>query len=105
MNAQHTNLELRKNFSGGGVFQAAERFGVRVLGCDISANMIAMAIERARKRTAAAKKSSLVSFQIADAVCYRFGDAAFDFIFSRDCVQHIAELETLFANAYVSLQI
>lgn len=71
---------------------------MEVLGVDISSNMIAFAIERAEKNP-----DKRVRYQLSDAVEYKFKKESFDYVYSRDCVQHISELARLFRNIYVGL--
>ncbi|KAI6212773.1 hypothetical protein M3Y94_00068400 [Aphelenchoides besseyi] len=84
---------------GGGPRQAARELGLQVLGCDISANMVAFAIARSIQ-----EPDRRVRYQLTDAVQYRYERESFDYAYSRDCVQHISELACLFANIYNSLK-
>lgn len=81
---------------GGSPRQVSKEFQMEVLGCDISANMLAIAIGRSKELN-----DRRVKHQLADAVEYNYEPNSFDFAFSRDCVQHIDELQRLFQNVYV----
>ncbi|KAI6220870.1 hypothetical protein M3Y99_01583100 [Aphelenchoides fujianensis] len=84
---------------GGSPRQAAAEHGLSVWACDISANMIAFAIEKAGKAP-----DRRVHYQLCDAVQYKYEPESFDYVYSRDCVQHISELPRLFANIYNCLK-
>lgn len=70
-----------------------------MITCNFSANMLAYAIDRSKNLN-----DSRVRYLLADAVEYKFEPSSFDFVYSRDCVQHIDELQRLFKNIYVSLK-
>ncbi|GMT24660.1 hypothetical protein PFISCL1PPCAC_15957 [Pristionchus fissidentatus] len=84
---------------GGGVRQAAAVYGLHVTGVDLSANMLTEAIVRVHD-----EKESRVNYSICDAVTYDFGENVYDYIFSRDCIQHITDQDALFKNIYRSLK-
>ncbi|XP_071785730.1 uncharacterized protein [Asterias amurensis] len=78
---------------GGGDFYMAEKYGVAVVGMDLSSNMIEIAMDRAR-----AHKDLEVQFEIADVTKRDYKPESFDVIYSRDTILHIADKKTLFAK-------
>ncbi|KAJ8014799.1 hypothetical protein DPEC_G00019500 [Dallia pectoralis] len=76
---------------GGGNFYMAKTFGVEVLGLDLSANMVDIAVERARK-----EKLPSVHFEVADATKREFPQDSFDVVYSRDTILHIGDKLALF---------
>ncbi|KAL0973694.1 hypothetical protein UPYG_G00209710 [Umbra pygmaea] len=83
---------------GGGDFYIAKTFGVEVLGLDLSANMVDIAIERLVE-----EKLPTVHFEVADATKREFPEGSFDVIYSRDTILHIDDKLALFKRFYVSV--
>ena len=42
---------------------------------------------------------------VANVMLYDFPDNSFDIIYSRDCIQHIDDIDTLYKRLYVGLSI
>ncbi|PIO64658.1 methyltransferase domain protein [Teladorsagia circumcincta] len=84
---------------GGGARQAASEFGLHVLGVDLSTNMLAVALDRVHK-----EKDARVTYAVCDAVEYDFDPNSFDYVFSRDCIQHIKDTEKLFSRIFRALK-
>ncbi|XP_024919003.1 phosphoethanolamine methyltransferase isoform X2 [Cynoglossus semilaevis] len=76
---------------GGGDFYMAKTFGVKVLGLDLSENMVEIAMERALKENLPS-----VQFEVADATKRTFPEGSFDVIYSRDTILHIDDKLALF---------
>lgn len=80
---------------GGGNFYMAEKYGVSVLGIDLSANMVLRAIENSME-----KPDLDVTFEIADATKVEYAPNSFDVIYSRDTILHIEDKKSLFTKFY-----
>jgi len=80
---------------GGGDFYMAKKFGVAVLGLDLSENMVDIAMERA-----ITEKLPSVQFEVADATKRPFPEGSFDVIYSRDTILHIVDKLALFKRFY-----
>ncbi|XP_035265800.1 phosphomethylethanolamine N-methyltransferase-like isoform X2 [Anguilla anguilla] len=80
---------------GGGDFYMARTFGVKVLGMDLSSNMVEIATERAMKENLPS-----VQFEVGDATRRVFKEGSFDVIYSRDTILHIADKLKLFKSFY-----
>jgi phosphoethanolamine N-methyltransferase len=78
---------------GGSAFYMAETFDVKVLGIDLSANMISIAQERALQHKNLYDK---VQFEICDVTMREFSPGTFDVVYTRDTLLHIADKPTLF---------
>ncbi|PWA67224.1 phosphoethanolamine N-methyltransferase [Artemisia annua] len=79
---------------GGGDFYMVDKFGVEVVGIDLSVNMISLALERAIGLDCA------VEFEVADCTKKSYPDDTFDVIYSRDTILHIQDKPALFRTFY-----
>jgi len=80
---------------GGSAFYMAEKYDVTVLGFDLSANMINIALERANEI-----QDHRVQFEIADATTRVYPSASYDVVYSRDTILHIKDKKSLFASFF-----
>lgn len=78
---------------GGGAFHMAKKFNVKVLGIDLSSNMVNIAVGRAAQETNLKDK---VQLKLMDALTAEFEPETFDVIYSRDTILHIEKKEELF---------
>jgi len=76
---------------GGSAFLMAEKYGANVLGMDLSANMVNIALERANEIN-----DSRVQFEISDATKRIYKPSSFDVVYSRDTILHIPDKLSLF---------
>jgi phosphoethanolamine N-methyltransferase len=84
--------------TGGSAFYMARKFGVEVLGVDLSGNMLAIANEhRAEMEPEVANR---VTFRYLDATKAVFPPNYFDVMYSRDAIMHIAEKEVLYKKVF-----
>ena len=78
---------------GGGWQQNAYNYQVRVVGIDLSVNMINLALDLrvrvAKNQDMEKRKLCDVAFEVADILTRDFEDASFDVIYSRDALLHI----------------
>lgn len=79
---------------GGGDFYMAEKFGVSVLGVDLSVNMFMIALERSLER------NTNVVFEVADITKREYPKQSFDVVYSRDTILHIDDKPKLFKRLY-----
>jgi len=84
---------------GGGSFYLAEKFGVDVLGMDLSVNMVAIALERACLGEYNSDVGH-VTFEVSDCTNREFANGSFDAIYSRDVILHIHNKPGLFKNMF-----
>ncbi|XP_066574847.1 phosphoethanolamine methyltransferase isoform X2 [Amia ocellicauda] len=85
---------------GGGDFYMARKFGVEVLGMDLSSNMVEIAMERAVK-----ENLPMVQFEVGDATKRIFPEGSFDVVYSRDTILHIADKLQLFRRFHSWLKL
>ena len=84
---------------GGSAFLMASEFGLRVVGIDLSRNMLVLA----EQKLATNGLSNLVSLQWGDCLELE-ARAQYDAIYSRDVFLHIADKARLFERLHVALQ-
>ncbi|XP_041376534.1 phosphoethanolamine N-methyltransferase-like isoform X2 [Gigantopelta aegis] len=82
---------------GGSAFYMAKEHGAKVVGVDLSSNMINVGIQRAKELGVSFDQ---VSFEIADATKRQYPPGSFDVIYSRDTILHIPDKLSLFKNFY-----
>lgn len=83
---------------GGHSFHLAEKYGCKVLGIDLSRNMVAVAEDHLNRRPHLQK---LVEFELKDATKLSdLDENSFDVIYSRDTLLHIEDKVNLFKNFY-----
>lgn len=80
---------------GGSAFHMAQKYDVHVTGIDLSANMVALALEKAYK-----VKDKRVQFEMGDVTKRHFRPDSFDAIYSRETLQHIKDKTTLLASFF-----
>ncbi|KAF4517278.1 hypothetical protein B566_EDAN008612, partial [Ephemera danica] len=83
---------------GGSAFYLASKYGVSVLGLDLSRNMINRAKEYLSMQDEAVKK--LVSFDVQDILKVDLPPNSFDAVYSRDAILHIENKEKLFKRLF-----
>lgn len=74
----------------------AEKFGVSVLGVDLSVNMFMIALERSLSHNVN------VSFEVADITTREYPRHAFDVVYSRDTILHIDDKPALLSRSVIS---
>jgi len=80
---------------GGSAFYMNKNFGCKILGIDLSLNMVEIAIQKNEEY-----KYQDISFEVADCSLRHFPEATFDVIYSRDTILHIQDKLALFKNFY-----
>eukprot|EP00118_Oscarella_pearsei_P012632 m.94560 g.94560 ORF g.94560 m.94560 type:complete len:496 (+) comp36822_c0_seq8:519-2006(+) len=88
---------------GGGDFYMADKYGVSVLGIDLSSNMISIALEQSLKQHKHLQDK--VQFEICDVTTRNYPDSCFDVIYSRDTILHIEDKATLFKKLFQWLKV
>ena len=74
---------------GGSAAYMSHEYGAKVLGVDLSTNMIGIAIERYGDMPG-------IDFQVVDIMDVDYPENSFDVIYSRDTILHIADKKELF---------
>lgn len=87
---------------GGSAFYMVKEFGVKVVGIDLSSNMINIGIERAREVGVTWDE---VQLEVADATRREYKAETFDVIYSRDTILHIPDKLALFKKFYRWLKV
>lgn len=80
---------------GGGDFYMAQKFKTRVVGIDLSTNMIHVALERSMHQN-----HIDVAFEVCDATQKQYQEGTFDVVYSRDTILHIEDKLSLFQSFY-----
>ena len=81
---------------GGSAFFMAQKYGVNVLGIDLSTNMLDIAKDRLKTEKKSFPDGAAVEFKMCDATKCEFEEGSFDCIYSRDCILHIYDKLALF---------
>lgn len=84
--------------TGGSAFYLARKFGVEVLGIDLSTNMLEIA--NRHRNEMEDKVKNLVTFRKLDATVAFFPHNYFDLMYSRDAIMHIADKDLLYSKVY-----
>lgn len=80
----------------------AQKYGVSVVGIDLSTNMVHVALERSMQHEAYRELD--VEFEICDATTKAYDDASFDVVYSRDTILHIEDKLGLFKKFFTFLK-
>ncbi|XP_065840486.1 uncharacterized protein [Oscarella lobularis] len=88
---------------GGGDYYMADKYGVFVLGIDLSSNMISVALEQGLNRHKHLQDK--VQFEICDVTAREYPECSFDVIYSRDTILHIKDKDVLFKKLYKWLKV
>lgn len=78
-------------------YDILQEFGLEVVGIDLSSNMLSIAIDRLQKCP-----DSRIRYCITDALKANFIPESFDYVLSRDALQHNDDIGKLFSNIHVS---
>jgi len=84
--------------TGGSAFYMADKYGVEVLGVDLSANMLAIANDH--MPLFSQQVQNRVRFELVDILKEDYADNSFDIVYSRDAIMHIADKEDLYRKVY-----
>jgi len=84
---------------GGNAYQATKEYGLLVTGVDLSANMLSVALDRAQ-----ITKDTRIRYLNTDVLKYEFEADTFDIVYSRDCIQHIDDMNELFHRIFTWLK-
>jgi len=88
--------------AGGSAFFMARNYGVDVQGIDLSTNMVAIAQDYRAEMEAEVKHR--VQFNLEDVTLMSYPENFFDVVYSRDCIMHIEDKESLFRSLLHTLK-
>lgn len=79
--------------TGGSAFRMAQKYDVQVTGIDLSANMVALALQKGHK-----VKDIRVQFEVGDVTKRKFQSESINAIYCRESLLHIVDKESLLSS-------